>query len=243
MMSGDSLPVSLVKMIDRIPMPPPPPPKHPHGRPVTYPDRLIVKALVIMIVRRLYTAWALLRFLDQPEPLVEQLRALLTDAHGRRPSRRMWERRLRRLPPTLPGLIGCLGRSLARLLNPWAKQGRRAALDSTALRAHGGVWHNKDREQGVVPHTGIDTDAAWSKSGHHGWWYGWKLHLAVTIGRPWIPLAAELTPANEADNIVAPRLLHELPPAVRWRPRSVARLKRCGVGYGKPDAITVSGRG
>ena len=60
----DCLLVSLVKMIERIPMPPPPP-KRSRGRPVTYPDQLILKALVIMIIRRLYTAWALLRFLEE----------------------------------------------------------------------------------------------------------------------------------------------------------------------------------
>jgi hypothetical protein len=214
MLLSDSLLVSLIKMIDRIPMPPSPP-KRARGRPVTYPDRLLLKALVIMIIRRLYTAWALLRFLDQAEPLVQQLRGLLSD-HGRFPNRRTWERRLQRLPRTLPALIGCLGRSLVQVLNPWTEQGHGAALDSTPLRAHGGVWHKKEREQGVVPHTSIDIEAAWSKSGYHGWWYGWKLHLAVTIGRLWIPLAAELTPANEADNVIAPRLLTELPLAVRY---------------------------
>ena len=214
MVLSDSLLVSLIKMIDRIPMPPSPP-KRVRGRPVTYPDRLLLKAVVIMIIRRLYTAWALLRFLDQAEPLVQQLRGLLSD-HGRFPSRRTWERRLQRLPRTLPALIGCLGRSLVQVLNPWAEQGHGAALDSTPLRAHGGVWHKKEREQGVVPHTSIDIEAAWSKSGYHGWWYGWKLPLAVTLGRWWIPLAAELTPANEADNVIAPRLLTELPLAVRY---------------------------
>lgn len=211
----DSLLVSLVKMIDRIPMPSPPPTRT-RGRPVTDPDRLILKALVIMIIRRLYTAWALLRFLEQTEPLVQQLRALLTDTPGRFPSRRTWERRLQRLPTTLPGLIGCLGRSLVQVLTPWAEQGHGAAIDSTALRARGGVWHKKHRAQGVVPHTSIDTEAAWSKSGWHGWWYGWKLHLAVTIGRVWSPLAAEFTPANAADNDIAPPLLRELPLEIRY---------------------------
>jgi hypothetical protein len=215
MMLSDSLLVSLVKMIDRIPMPPPPP-KRGRGRPVIYSDRLMLKALVIMIIRHLYTAWALLRFLDQAEPLVQQLRGLLTDERGRHPSRRTWERRLARLPTTLPALIGCLGRSLVQVLNPWADQGHGAAVDSTALRARGGVWHKKDREPGVVPHTSIDTEAAWSKSGWHGWGYGWKLHLAVTIGRAWIPLAAELTPANTADNDIAPQLLRELSPEIRY---------------------------
>jgi hypothetical protein len=145
MVLGDALLVSLVKMIDRLPMPAPPR-KRPRGRPVTYSDRLILKALVIMIVRHLYSAWGLLRFLAQADPLVQQLRKLLTDEQGRFPSRRTWERRLKRLPDTLPGLIGCFGRHLVQVLRPWAVQGRGTALDSTALRAHGGVWHKKDRE-------------------------------------------------------------------------------------------------
>jgi hypothetical protein len=62
-----------------------------------------------------------------------------------------------------------------------------------------------------VPHTSIDTEAHWTKSGWHGWCYGWKLHLVATVAAVWIPLAAELTAANEADNALAPVLLRELP--------------------------------
>jgi hypothetical protein len=69
------------------------------------------------------------------------------------------------------------------------------------------VWHKTPREQGIIPRASIDPEAGWSKSGWHGWWYGWKLHLAVTVGALWIPLAAELTAANVADNELAPRLL------------------------------------
>jgi hypothetical protein len=67
-----------------------------------------------------------------------------------------------------------------------------------------------------VPHTSIDTDAHWTKSGWHGWVYGWKLHLAAVVASVWIPLAAELTPANRADNEEAPALIRELPPQVRY---------------------------
>jgi hypothetical protein len=67
-----------------------------------------------------------------------------------------------------------------------------------------------------VPHTSIGTQAAWSKSGYHGWWYGWKLHLAVVVGSLWIPLAAEFTIASEAANVIAPKLLEQLPLAVRY---------------------------
>lgn len=214
MLRQKSLLVSLVLRVDRLPWPPEPA-KRCRGRPTTYSDRLIMKALVIMIIRRLYTAYALLAFLNQDDPLPRQLRSLLSEQR-RFPSRRTWERRLAALPPSLPGLIGYVGRQLVLLVQPWAKHGRAVACDSTPLATGGGVWHKTHREQGVVPHSSIDTEAGWSKSGWHGWWYGWKLHLAVTVGAVWIPLAAELTVANRADNEVAPLLLEQLPGEVRY---------------------------
>jgi hypothetical protein len=214
MINGGSILVSLVCLVDHLPFPPPPA-RRKRGRQQTYSERLIVKALIVMIIRRLSTAWALLAFLQQQDPVVQHLRVLLTEK-GQLPTRRTWERRLAAVPPTLPGLIGRLGRSLVTALNPWAQQGHGAACDSTAVRAHGGVWHKKDREAGVVPHTSIDTEAHWSKSGWHGWWYGWKLQLAVSIGSLWIPLAAEFTAANVADSDTAPGLFTQLPAEVRY---------------------------
>jgi hypothetical protein len=84
------------------------------------------------------------------------------------------------------------------------------------LQAKGGVWHKKDRDQGQVPHTSIDTEAAWTKSGWHGWVYGWKLHLVSIVAAVWIPLAADLTPANTADNEPAPALMREVPLETRF---------------------------
>lgn len=214
MISGESILVSLVRLVDALPFPPPPSHRQ-RGRQPTYSERLIVKAVVIMIIRRLDTAWALLAFLQQDDPIVAQLRPLLTE-HGRFPTRRTWERRLAGLPATLPSLIGRLGCHLVGLLNPWAQQGHGAACDSTMVRAHGGVWHKKDRDAGIVPHSSIDTEAHWSKSGWQGWWYGWKLHLAVSIGSLWIPLAAEFPMANVADSEIAPLLFTQLPAEVRY---------------------------
>jgi len=210
MLHREPLLVTLVRLVDCIPMPKPPE-KRGRGRPKVYPDRLVVKALVIMVIRRLYTAYSLLAFLSQDSDLTHRLRELLTE-NGRFPVRRTWERRLAALPDTLPGLIGCLGRHLVDLIQPWGTQGKAAAIDSTPLCAKGGVWHKKHREQGIVPHSTIDTEAAWSKSGYHGWWYGWKLHLCCTAAAPvWIPLAADLTPADVYDATPAPGLQRELP--------------------------------
>ncbi len=207
-----SLLVVLVQLVDRIPVPPAP--ARSRGRPSFYSDRLFLKALVIMIVKHLHTPYELLCVLEQPTPEMSMLRSLLVEG-GRYPTRRTWERRLRALPDKLPAQIGCLGRHLVELIQPWSQPGygRAMAADSTILRARGGVWHKKHREAGEVPHTSIDTQAHWTKSGWHGWVYGWKLHLLTVVAGVWIPLAAELTPANHDDGDEAEKLIREVPPA------------------------------
>jgi hypothetical protein len=214
MIEQETLLVTLVRLVSRMPLVAAPK-KRKRGRPTTYPNRLFLQALVIMIVRQLHTVYELLSVLSEPTAEMQTLRSLLT-IDGHFPTRRTWERRLQAIPATLPAQIGCLGRTLVAMLQPWATCGRAAAIDSTVLRAKGGVWHKKDREAGIVPHTSIDTEAHWTKSGWHGWVYGWKLHLVTTVAAVWIPLAADLTAANVADNEHALYLLPELPPETRY---------------------------
>jgi|SRR5579859_628370 len=213
-----SLLVVLVQLVDRIPAPPPRPHRG-RGRPTFYTDRLFLKALVMMIVKHVHTPYELLTVLAQDTPEMVALRALLTE-HGRYPTRRTWERRLAALPDKLPAQIRCLGTHLVGLIQPWAACGRAVAADSTVLRAKGGVWHQKHRQAGEVPHTSIDTEAHWTKSGWHGWVYGWKLHLLTVVAGVWIPLAAELTPANEDDGTTMAQLVWwhspELPAEIRY---------------------------
>jgi hypothetical protein len=148
---------------------------------------------------------------SKQESLIGQQLKEWLQVNGQFPSRRTWERRLARLPQRLPTLIGALDRELVRLLQPWVETGRAVALDSSPMKAKGGVWHKKDREKGYVPHSSIDTQAHWGKSDYHGWYYDWKLHLAVTVASLWIPLAARLTPANVYDGNEAIALLEEVP--------------------------------
>jgi DDE family transposase len=217
MLQQEGLLVLLLHLIDRMPMPLPQREGYARaGRPKRYSDRLFLKALVIMIVKRLRKVHELLAVLEQPTTEMHQLRCLLQES-GHYPSRRTFERRLAALPQTLPAQIGCLGRHLVMLLQPWADCGRAVAMDSTVLYAKdGAVWHKKDKEAGKVPHSRIDTEAAWTKSGWHGWVYGWKLHLAMVVAQVWIPLAASLTPANTDDGEQARILLPEVPWEARF---------------------------
>jgi hypothetical protein len=218
MIPYDSVLVQLVRLVDRLPAPDPSTtaPRRRRGRPPVYSDDLFLKALVIMIVRRLHKVGELLAVLEEPTQEMRSLCKLLSAPEGRFPCRRTFERRLRALPESLPERIGLLGRHLVELLKPWTKTGRAAAIDSTVLRAKGGVWHKKDKEAGVVPHSSIDMEADWTFSGWHGWVYGWKLHLACTVAGVWIPLAARLTPATVHDIRIAPLLIEALPEEARF---------------------------
>lgn len=121
MVQHNSLLVMLVQLVDFIPMPPTPQ-KRGRGRPIFYPDRLFLKALVIMILKHLHSPYEFFCVLLQPTPEMEVLRHLLSE-EGRFPSRRTWERRLKAIPAKLPAQISCLGSHLVELINPWASVG------------------------------------------------------------------------------------------------------------------------
>lgn len=214
MIRRGSLLVKLVKLVDRIPAPPLEK-KLSRGRPKFYSDTVFLKAVIIMIVKHLHTVGELLSVLEEPTDEMQTLRKLLTQ-EGRYPSRRTWQRRLKQMPLTLPAQIRCLAQHLLSRIKPFDTCGRAAAIDSTVLPAKGGVWHKKDRVRGRIPHTSIDTDAHWTKSDYHGWIYGFKLHLITTVSWVWIPLAARLTPANCADNVMAPDLIGDLCPEIGY---------------------------
>lgn len=214
MIAEPSLLVALLRVVSRIPLPPPPP-RRGRGRPVVYSDRLILQGLLIMIVRRLETVSLLVAVLQAPTEEMARVRALLA-VNGRLPDRRTWERRLARIPATLPAQLGCLGRALVELTGVWAQHGRAVAIDSTLLRAPGGVWHVTQRAANLLPCITLDVEADWGTSGWHGWVYGWKLHLVSLVGGCFLPLAASLTKASVHDATAAPPLLDELPDDTRY---------------------------
>lgn len=181
------------------------------GRPVRYDERVFLKGVVLLVVRQLPSVQALLALLDEPE--LAALRAELVDAHGRFPSRRTWERRLGRVPDQLPAQIAAIGRHVVVWLHLWEDDGQAVALDSTPLQARGKVWHQRQRRAGRRPDTRIDPEAPWCHSGWHGWTYGYKLHLLLTVCPLvgiWLPLSAAVTPANVADSAQAPAVLAPL---------------------------------
>lgn len=180
--------VQLLGLIDQLPLAWVPSSAARRGRPCLYSERLFVKAVVVMVVRHLPTVHALWAVLEQPE--MAAVRTALCGEYGALPSRRTFERRLTTLSARLPAQIAALGAHLLGKLDPWATEGRAVAIDSTPLHARGGVWHKRHREAGEIPHTSIDTQAHWTKSGWHGWVYGYRLQVAPGRDGGWRLAAA-----------------------------------------------------
>ncbi|MGH2561742.1 MAG: hypothetical protein ACRDJH_21965, partial [Thermomicrobiales bacterium] len=212
MVPEESLVVLRGGRIDRIPAPPPPPRR---GRPAVYSDCLFLKALVVLVLKRLPPVHALRAGLDHPPPAMRRPRLLLTEG-DHFPCRRTWERRLATAPTTLPAQIACRGRYVVAVRDPWRDRGRAVAIASMVLPARGGVWRQKHRAVGIVPHSSMDTAAHSTKSGWHGGVSGWKLQLVVTGAGVWLPPRAVLPPANAAANEPAPALLTDRPTAGRF---------------------------
>lgn len=66
-------------------------------------------------------------------------------------------------------------------------------------------------DKGIVPRSGIDTDAMWGFSHTKGWLFGYKLHMISSTDSIAIPLSADITTANVQDNQVYQVLTSSLP--------------------------------
>jgi Transposase DDE domain len=87
------------------------------------------------------------------------------------------------------------------------------ATDSALLKSKGKVWHKSSIKEGIVPCSGIDTDAKWGYSHTKGWIFGYKLHMvSSTDPSTIIPLSADVTTANISDKPVYPDVVSCLSP-------------------------------
>jgi len=95
------------------------------------------------------------------------------------PDRRTFDRRLKTISTDIKERISSMGNLFVneRLVDPYI-----VAIDSTLLKAKGHLWHKSSMDKGIVPCSGIDTDARWGFSHNKGWIFGYKLHLISSTG-------------------------------------------------------------
>jgi DDE family transposase len=127
------------------------------------------------------------------------------------PDRRTFDRRLKAISPDIKERIVAMAALFVkeRLVDPYI-----VSVDSTLLKAKGHVWHKSSMIKGIVPRSGIDTDARWGFSHTKGWIFGYKLHVISSTGSLIIPLSADFTTANVQDNqMYKPMISSSSPPS------------------------------
>ena len=166
------------------------------GRPYVYSPTVIVRCFIVRIWFKIDSNNALHTFLSMDCHYNRKLViacGLLTI-----PSRRKFDRRLKTMSPDIKERIATMGHLFVA---EGMTNSPITAIDSTLLKAKGCVWHKSSIKKGVVPRSGIDTDARWGYSHTKGWIFGYKLHItSTTAGALIVPLTADVTTANVQDN-------------------------------------------
>jgi hypothetical protein len=129
------------------------------------------------------------------------------------PDRRTFDRRLKTISPDIKERIVAMAALFVKekFVDPYI-----VTIDSTLLRAKGHLWHKSSMIKGIVPCSGIDTDARWGFSHTKGWIFGYKLHLISSTGSLIVPLSADFTQADVQDNQMYSAITSSLPQGVRY---------------------------
>src|SRR5919197_637814 len=78
------------------------------------------------------------------------------------------------------------------------------------------LWHKSSMIKGVVPHSGIDTDARWGFSHTKQSIFGYKRHITSTTCSIIVPLSTDFTQSDIQDNQMYPAIISSLPQGVRY---------------------------
>jgi hypothetical protein len=176
------------------------------GRPYVYSSTVILRCFIVRIWFRLDSNRALHEYLAMN--LSYNRKVMKGCGLSRIPSRRTFDRRLVTISRDIKNRITVMGELFVRdkIIDPSV-----LSADSTLMKAKGFVWHKSSMIEGVVPRSGIDTDAMWGFSHTKGWVFGYKLHMISSTGSIIVPLAADFTTANIPDNQMYSILTASLP--------------------------------
>jgi hypothetical protein len=141
------------------------------GKPFTYEQKSMLVFFAIMQFRRIFQFKAQHRWLERHEamwPLLDWKQV---------PHRTTLSRRYKALYTPIQDFVDFVKRFANELDERFSH--KHLVEDKSLFKALGPVWHQKDRQAGRIPEKlrNLDTEATWSKSGYHGWVYGYGLHI------------------------------------------------------------------
>ena len=179
------------------------------GGPKFYSEKTMFKVYVVSLLKQLWAHRSVWRYLSSM-PLVASACGLV-----RLPDRRTLDRRLAEIAPQAEVQIAALGLALSLEAVTDASV---AASDGSAFATPGPVWHKKDKQAGIIPEGlhGLDTQADWIQSTYHGWVYGYKAHVSISVAPTTVRvvLGATVTGSVCESHILQERV-EDLPPLVR----------------------------
>jgi hypothetical protein len=192
------------------------------GRPFVYQQKALLVFFVVMQQRRTFHFKAQHRWLQHHPDLRQHLG--LPEV----PNRTTLSRRYKDLYPVLQDFVAFLGQYAEDLAPQFTSQD--LYTDKSLFKAQGPVWHQSDRQAGRLPDKlrHLDTEASWSKSGYHGWVYGYGLHLVDNrVGFPkWVQIETAAVAESDVIDQQATPLIQHLRPATVTTDNSYAKARR-----------------
>jgi Transposase DDE domain len=175
-----------------------------------YSEQTMFKIYVVSVLKHLWSRRSLWRYLSGV-PRVASACGL-----ARIPDRRTLDRRLAEIVPQAEAQIQALGLVLSLEAVTDATV---AASDGSAFATPGPVWHQKDKAAGIIPDRlrGLDTEADWIQSSYHGWVYGYKAHVTISVAPTTVRVVLNATVTGSAcESHILQSRMDSLPPLVRW---------------------------
>jgi len=179
------------------------------GGPKLYSEKAMFKVYVVSLLKQLWAHRSVWRYLSNM-PLVTAACGL-----ARVPDRRTLDRRLAEIAPQAEAQIQALGLVLSL---ESVTDATIAASDGSAFATPGPVWHTKDKQAGLIPAGlhGLDTQADWIQSAYHGWVYGYKAHVSISVAPTTVRVVLGATVTGRAcESHVLQGRVKDLPPLVR----------------------------
>jgi hypothetical protein len=178
------------------------------GRPFTYTEKTVIVFFVMMQSRRIFKFKAQRRWLEMHRKTSFWLSWVTL------PHRTTLSRRYKTLYATVCEFVCFIAQYAPDLDVRFSNQ--HLIEDKSLFKALGPVWHQSDRKVGRIPDKlrNLDTDATWSKSGYHGWVYGYGLHM--TCNEAAFPTLVQVETGAISESAVvdqkADRIINELAP-------------------------------
>jgi hypothetical protein len=144
------------------------------------------------------------------------------------PHRTTLLRRDKQLANVLPAFVQFIGQYAPHLDGRFRQ--KHLVTDKRPFKALGPVWHQKERQAGVVPAKlrNLDPDASWTKRGYQGWVVGLRLHIPWNDAAfpAWVQVETGAVAESEVIDQQEEVILHQLHPETLAADNSYAQARR-----------------